>query len=69
MYTNKYEKLTVKEFIQILSNIKDQNSEIVAIDFYNKDCQEIQGSNNLNIITILNNNGNLEHITIEQKEI
>ena len=70
MYINKYEKLTVKELRKILFDIEDQDTEIISIDFYDKDCQEIEGEMVMNRITLQNSEiGNLEWIDIVQTEI
>lgn len=70
MYINKYQKLTVRELRKILFDIEDQDAEIISIDFYDKDCQEIEGEMVMNRITLQNSEiGNLEWIDIIQTEI
>lgn len=68
MFTNKYERLTVQQLIRLLETIENKETEIIAIDFYNKDCQEIEGIDLENRITTINNNDELEYIEIKQKE-
>jgi hypothetical protein len=68
MFISKYEKLTVRELRRILFDIENQDAEIVAIDFYDGDCQEIEGIVLENKITIQDRvSGEIKYINIEQQ--
>lgn len=52
MYINKYPKLTVARMKEILNKLNNDD-EILVINYYNKDCQEIEGRNVNNAMLIL----------------
>ena len=68
MYINQFPALTVKRMKEIFNTLSD-DTEIIEMHFYNRDCQDIEGINNANYIFVQDETCLAEGKTIPIKEI